>query len=107
MRKYKKIQSRTRARDRFADRSKRRSWPRMKGCNDLTANDANQRTALQNQIDALNKQIDFLKQNHDATLKQLQDLRSISGSQAESIKKSLDNIGSKDTYIRTSEPTGS
>jgi chemotaxis protein MotB len=72
----------------------------LKNCNDLTANDANQRTALQNQIDALNKQIDFLKQNHDATLKQLQDLSVISGSQAESIKKSLDNIGSKDAYIQ-------
>jgi chemotaxis protein MotB len=72
----------------------------LKNCNDLTATDANQRTALQNQIDALNKQIDFLKQNHDATLKQLQDLSVISGSQAESIKKSLDNIGSKDAYIQ-------
>ena len=72
----------------------------LKNCNDLTATDANQRTALQNQIDALNKQIDFLKQNHDATLKQLQDLSVISNSQAESIKKSLDNIGSKDSYIQ-------
>jgi chemotaxis protein MotB len=72
----------------------------LKNCNDLTAQDANQRTALQNQIDALNKQIDFLKQNHDATLKQLQDLSVISNSQAESIKKSLDNIGAKDTYIQ-------
>jgi len=72
----------------------------LKNCNDLTANDANQRTALQGQIDALNKQIDFLKQNHDATLKQLQDLSVISGSQAESIKKSLDNIGNKDAYIQ-------
>ncbi len=72
----------------------------LKNCNDLTSQDANQRTALQNQIDALNKQIDFLKQNHDATLKQLQDLSVISGSQAESIKKSLDNIGAKDSYIQ-------
>src|SRR5579872_239142 len=72
----------------------------LKNCNDLTADDATKRSALQNQIDALNKQIDFLKQNHDATLKQLQDLSVISSSQAESIKKSLDNIGSKDTYIQ-------
>jgi len=72
----------------------------LKNCNDLTAQDASQKTALQQQIDALNKQIDFLKQNHDATLKQLQDLSVISNSQAESIKKSLDNIGSKDAYIQ-------
>lgn len=72
----------------------------LKNCNDLTSQDASQRSALQNQIDALNKQIDFLKQNHDATLKQLQDLSVISNSQAESIKKSLDNIGAKDIYIQ-------
>ncbi|MBS1660790.1 MAG: OmpA family protein [Bacteroidetes bacterium] len=72
----------------------------LKTCNDLTAADATQRTALQNQIDALNKQIEFLKQNHDVTLKQLQDLSVISNSQAESIKKSLDNIGSKDIFIQ-------
>ncbi len=34
----------------------------LKNCNDLTAQDANQRAALQNQLDALNKQVDFLKQ---------------------------------------------
>src|SRR5215472_545575 len=72
----------------------------LKNCNDLTAQDASKASALQNQIDALNKQIDFLKQNHDATLKQLQDLSVISNSQAESIKKSLDNIGAKDVYIQ-------
>jgi chemotaxis protein MotB len=72
----------------------------LKNCNDLTASDASQRAAMQNQLDALNKQIDFLKANHDATLKQLQDLSVISSSQAESIKKSLDNIGSKDAYIQ-------
>jgi chemotaxis protein MotB len=72
----------------------------LKNCNDLTAQDASQRADLQKQLDALNKQIDFLKQNHDATLKQLQDLSVISGTQAESIKKSLDNIGAKDSYIQ-------
>jgi chemotaxis protein MotB len=72
----------------------------LKNCNDLTAQDASKAAALQNQIDALNKQIDFLKQNHDATLKQLEDLSVISNSQAESIKKSLDNIGAKDEFIK-------
>lgn len=72
----------------------------LKNCTDLTALDATQKAALQNQIDALNKQIEFLKQNHDATLSQLQSLSVISNSQAESIKKSLDNIGSKDAYIQ-------
>jgi chemotaxis protein MotB len=71
----------------------------LKNCNDLTAQDASKAAGLQSQIDALNKQIDFLKQNHDATLKQLQDLSVISNSQAESIQKSLDNIGAKDQFI--------
>ncbi|HEV2353849.1 MAG TPA: OmpA family protein [Puia sp.] len=72
----------------------------LKNCNDLTASDASKAAALQSQLDAANKQIDFLKQNHDATLKQLQDLSVISNAQAESIKKSLDNIGTKDIYIQ-------
>jgi chemotaxis protein MotB len=41
-----------------------------------------------------------LKQNNSEALKQLQDLAVISSTQAESIKKSLDNIGAKDVYIQ-------
>jgi len=72
----------------------------LKNCNDLTASDATARAALQKQLDDLNKQLDLAKQNHDATIKQLQDLSVISSTQAESIKKSLDNIGAKDSYIQ-------
>ena len=72
----------------------------LKNCNDLTASDATARAALQKQLDDLNKQLDLAKQTHDATLKQLQDLSVISSTQAESIKKSLDNIGAKDSYIQ-------
>ncbi|HXD79250.1 MAG TPA: OmpA family protein [Puia sp.] len=72
----------------------------LKNCNDQTASDASKAAQLQSQLDAANKQVDFLKQNHDATLKQLQDLSVISNAQAESIKKSLDNIGTKDAYIQ-------
>ncbi|CAN5837303.1 OmpA family protein [soil metagenome] len=52
------------------------------------------------EIDALNSQIALLKENNNVALKQLQDLSVITGSQAESIKKSLDNIGAKDVYIK-------
>jgi chemotaxis protein MotB len=55
---------------------------------------------LNQQIADLNKQIDFLKENNTTVLKQLQDISVISASQAESIKKSLDNIGTKDAYIK-------
>lgn len=67
----------------------------------------NEKTALNRQlkdqateIDGLNKQIGFLKENNTQALKQLQDLSVISAAQAESIKKSLDNIGAKDVYIQ-------
>ena len=55
---------------------------------------------LENQIEDLNKQMALLKQNNSQALKQLQDLAVISSTQAESIKKSLDNIGAKDVYIQ-------
>ena len=60
----------------------------------------NDKAGLNNTIADLNKQIDFLKSNNTTVLKQLQDLSVLSSSQAESIKKSLDNIGAKDAYIQ-------
>ena len=55
---------------------------------------------MQSTIDDLNKQIEFLKKNNNVVLNQLQDMSVVSGAQAESIKKSLENIGAKDIYIR-------
>lgn len=56
---------------------------------------------LKNKIADLNKQIDYLKENSSTVLNQLKDLSVVTSSQAESIKKSLENIGAKDNYIRT------
>jgi len=56
--------------------------------------------SLQSTIDELNKQVDFLKSNNNVVLSQLKDMSVVSGAQAESIKKSLDNIGAKDLYIQ-------
>jgi chemotaxis protein MotB len=72
----------------------------LKNCNDQTASLTSKNTGLQGQVDELNKQINFLKENNTQALKQLEDMSVISGAQAESIKKSLDNIGAKDAYIR-------
>jgi chemotaxis protein MotB len=47
----------------------------------------------------LEQQNAMLKANNTQALKQLQDLSVITSTQAESIKKSLENIGAKDTYI--------
>src|SRR3954467_8784870 len=44
------------------------------------------------------ERVEGLKQNNSVLLNQLKDLSVITGSQAESIKKSLDNIGAKDAY---------
>ena len=72
----------------------------LKNCNDLTADHARNKVALESEVANLKKQIDYLKENNSTALKQLETLSVISGSQAESIKKSLDNIGSKDAYIQ-------
>jgi chemotaxis protein MotB len=79
----------------------------LNNCNNEKAELARQKSALENdksnlnnQIADLNKQIDFLKSNNTTVLRQLQDLSVLSSSQAESIKKSLDNIGAKDAYIQ-------
>lgn len=73
----------------------------LKNCEDQKAEEARKKAALQAEVDALNKQIAFLKENNTQALKQLQDLSVISSAQAESIKKSMENIGAKDSYIQT------
>ena len=70
-------------------------------CNDDKANLNRQKSSLENDITNLNRQIDLLKQNNTQALKQLEDLSVITSTQAESIKKSLENIGAKDNYIQT------
>ena len=72
----------------------------LKNCENEKAEANRQKAALQTDIENLNKQIAFLKEHNTQTLKQLQDLSVISSSQAESIKKSLENIGAKDVYIQ-------
>lgn len=49
----------------------------------------------------LTSQVTFLKENNTQALKQLEDMSVISKQQAESIKKSMENIGAKDSYIQT------
>jgi chemotaxis protein MotB len=58
-----------------------------------------QKTRLEAQVTDLNRQVEMLKANNNQAMQQLQDLSVISSTQAQSIKKSLDNIGAKDAYI--------
>lgn len=61
--------------------------------------------SLQDEIENLNKQVAFLKDNNNIAIKQLQDLSVITAKQAESINKSLENIGAKDAYIQQLQTT--
>jgi chemotaxis protein MotB len=72
----------------------------LKNCEGEKAEYAKNKSLMEGEIAALKKQNEFLKENNTQALKQLQDLSVISTSQAESIKKSLDNIGAKDNYIQ-------
>lgn len=70
-----------------------------KNCEDEKAALSRSKTSLELDIEGLKNQIAFLKENSTQALKQLEDLSVISSTQAESIKKSLENIGAKDAYI--------
>ncbi|MCY7410336.1 MAG: hypothetical protein LH473_08695, partial [Chitinophagales bacterium] len=56
---------------------------------------------LQNakKLEELQTQNDYLKKNNTAVLNNLQDLSVVTSAQAESIRKSLENLGLKDAYI--------
>ncbi len=59
-----------------------------------------ERKAAADKIRLLEQQLADNKKNSNQVMDQLKDLSVISGAQAESIKKSLDNIGVKDAYIK-------
>ncbi len=98
--KFKEMQAKMQARFDSLSAEYAKLQGELKTCNDQTASLTSKNTGLQGQIDELNKQVAFLRENNTQALKQLEDMSVISGSQAESIKKSLENIGSKDAYIR-------
>jgi len=77
---------------------------KLRDCESLAKDSINdfarKRASYESQIKNLTDQVEFLKTNNNQVLGQLKDLSVISNSQAESIKKSLDNIGAKDLYIK-------
>jgi chemotaxis protein MotB len=72
----------------------------LAACRDEKAELERKRAANEAEIDGLKKQVEYLKQNNTQALKQLEDMSVISGAQAESIKKSMENLGMKDAYIQ-------
>lgn len=73
----------------------------LRTCRDDKAALERKNASLEATITGLNEQVDFLKKNNNQSLKQLEDLSVITSAQAESIKKSMENIGAKDSYIQT------
>ncbi len=73
----------------------------LKNCTTKSSDCEAKRNADKTEIDALNKQNAFLKENSTQALKELENMSVISSTQAESIKKSLDNIGAKDAVIQS------
>lgn len=71
----------------------------LSGCEGLRKSDQTKIADLQTQLGSLKEQITFLKENNTQALKQLENLSVISNSQAESIKKSMENMGIKDNMI--------
>jgi chemotaxis protein MotB len=75
----------------------------QKNKNDLSAQKSfleTDNSNLKAQVANLQKENDYLKQNSSTMLNQLQAMSVMSGSQAESVKKSLESIGAKDAYIQ-------
>ena len=60
-----------------------------------------QNASLNKQVTDLTSQVTFLKENNTQALAQLQNMSVLTAQQAESIKKSMENIGTKDAYIQT------
>src|SRR6476659_10046277 len=69
----------------------------LRNCEEFSAR---QKANMQTKLDALRKENAFLKENNTNVLNQLKDLSVLSATQAESVKKSLDNLGAKDAYIQ-------
>jgi chemotaxis protein MotB len=71
----------------------------LKSCQDSNDTLRKQKASLASDANNLNIQLTATKENNTSLRKQLEALSSLSSSQAESIKRSLDNIGAKDAYI--------
>jgi chemotaxis protein MotB len=72
----------------------------LNACETAKANYLKQIDELNRQIADLSKEQAYLKSNNTQVLNQLEALSVITGTQAESIKKSMENIGMKDSYIQ-------
>jgi chemotaxis protein MotB len=59
-----------------------------------------QKAALKDSVNDMGLQLSSVNENNRVLRKQIEDLSAISSMQAESIRKSMDNIGAKDLYLQ-------
>jgi chemotaxis protein MotB len=72
----------------------------LKASQDDNARLSRDKAALKDSVNDLNLQLSAVKQNNIVLHKQLDEISAISKAQAESIRKSIDNIGAKDFYLQ-------
>ena len=72
----------------------------LNACETAKANYLKQIDDLSLQIAEMSKEQTYLKNNNAMVMSQLESLSVISSAQAESIKKSMENMGAKDAYIQ-------
>ncbi|WP_431214010.1 OmpA/MotB family protein [Puia sp. P3] len=73
----------------------------LKACQDDNAQLKKQKIDIQTKMSDQDLMLTVTQENNAQLKKQLQSLSAISSAQAESIKKSIDNINSKDDYLQT------
>jgi len=93
---YKAVQRQAQEKDSLYSQSMRT----LKTCQETNDNLNKQKMALQNDIKGMDLMLSSSKENNTLLRKQLQDLSSLSSAQAESLKRSLDNMGAKDQYFQ-------
>lgn len=72
----------------------------LKTCQDANSGLVKQKNDIQTQMTNLNGLLTATQENNNLLRKQLTDLSSLSSAQAENLKRSIDNIGTKDLYIQ-------
>jgi chemotaxis protein MotB len=72
----------------------------LKSCQDKNSELDRQKTAAQTQLKSQDLELNACKENITMLRKQLIDLSALSSAQAEGLRKSMDNIGAKDSYMQ-------
>jgi chemotaxis protein MotB len=94
--KYKAMETQARNSDSLYNQTMRT----LKTTQDANVTLAQQKTDIQTQMTTMSGLMAATQENNALLRKQLTDLSTLSSSQAESIRRSLDNIGAKDVYIQ-------